>query len=83
MVDTSLSWMRMKSGCLLLHQESNADPMEKAIAKSAIFKANQFEIGTFKINKSWQPTSWIEYMIFLTAFKWPWHGSFINIANLL
>lgn len=38
MPDTSLSWMRVKSGCLLLHQESNAEPMEKAIAQSAFLK---------------------------------------------
>ena len=31
MPDTSLQWMKENSGCLLLHQESNADPTEKAI----------------------------------------------------
>ncbi|KAL4323918.1 hypothetical protein GQ457_11G011080 [Hibiscus cannabinus] len=48
MPDTSLHWMKGNSGCLLLHQESNADPMEK-VPKSADFKANEFEIGTFNI----------------------------------
>ena len=35
MPDTSLRLMRVNSGCLLLHQKSNADPMGKAKAKSA------------------------------------------------
>lgn len=60
MPDTSLQWMRVDSSCLLLHQEGNADPMRKAIAKSAFLKPNQFEIGTFRINKSWQPSAWIK-----------------------
>lgn len=60
MPDTSLQWMRVDSSCLLLHQEGNADPMRKAIAKSAFLKPNQFEIGIFRINKSWQPSAWIK-----------------------
>lgn len=74
MPDTFLQWMRVNRGCLLLHQESKADPMGKGNSPICIFKANQFEIGTFNIKKSWQPISWIEYMIFLTAFNGPWHG---------
>ncbi|KAB2030910.1 hypothetical protein ERO13_D05G255620v2 [Gossypium hirsutum] len=31
MPDTFLHCMKGNSGCLLLHQKSNADPMEKAI----------------------------------------------------
>ena len=55
-------------------------PHGKGNSPICSFKAIQFEIGTFNINKSWQPTSWIEYIIFLTAFKRRWHGWFINIT---
>lgn len=38
MHDTFLQWMKVNRGCLLLHPESNADPMCKAKAKSAFLK---------------------------------------------
>lgn len=65
---TSLQGMRVNM-LSMLHQESNVDPRVKAIAKSAIFKANQFEIGTFNINKSLQLSSWFTYTIFLEEFN--------------
>lgn len=40
-------------------------PQGKGNSQICIFKANQFEIGTFKINKLLQLTSWFTYTIFL------------------
>ena len=45
MPDTSLQWMKENSGCLLLHQESNADPMEKGYPNLQILKPTNSKLA--------------------------------------